>query len=151
MTEPATSRRRFLHILGATTAVLGAGEAAWATLRFARAPVSYGPPRRRSLGAPEQYGAGTVFVEEASIYVKRDAGGLRAMSAVCTHLGCTVRRDGDGYVCPCHGSRYDENGLVMGGPAPASLSFYRLEQDRRGRLVVDLGRKVDSTSKLRVV
>lgn len=150
MSASPESRRRFLSIVGWTTAVVAAGEAAFATMRFARAPVSYGPPRRFGIGAPERYAQGaTVFVEEAGVYVKRDADGLRAMSAVCTHLGCTVRRDGEGFVCPCHGSRYDDDGHVVGGPAPASLAFYRLEKDRRGRLVVDLGRRVDPGSKLR--
>ncbi len=144
------SRRRFLSLVGWTTAAVGAGEAAWASLRFARAPVSYGPPRRFGLGPPERYAAGaTVFVEEAAVYVKRDEGGLRAMSAVCTHLGCTVRRESEGFVCPCHGSRYDDDGRVLGGPAPAALAFYRLEKDRRGRLVVDLGRRVEPATKLR--
>lgn len=150
MSTDATGRRRFLSLVGWTTAAVGAGEALWASLRFARAPVSYGPPRRWSLGLPERYGAGaTVFVEDAGVYVKRDAEGFRAMSAVCTHLGCTVRREGEGFVCPCHGSRYDQDGHVVGGPAPAPLAFYRIEKDRRGRLVVDLGRRVDPNRKLR--
>ena len=82
--------------------------------------------------------------------MKRDAKGLRAMSAVCTHLGCTVRRQEGGFVCPCHGSRYDEEGRVVGGPAPSPLAYYRLELDRRGRVVVDLSRPVDSKDRLEV-
>ena len=45
-----------------------------------------------------------------------------AIDAVCTHQSCTVTNaDGDVYVCPCHGSRYDRNGRVQAGPATASL------------------------------
>lgn len=48
-----------------------------------------------------------------------------AIDAVCTHQSCTVTNaDGDIYVCPCHGSRYDRNGRVVQGPAPASLRRY---------------------------
>jgi Rieske Fe-S protein len=45
-----------------------------------------------------------------------------AIDAVCTHEGCTVTgADGATYVCPCHGSRYNRTGQVVGGPAKASL------------------------------
>lgn len=48
-----------------------------------------------------------------------------AIEAVCTHQGCTINGiDGTTYVCPCHGSRYNRNGQVMGGPAMASLRRY---------------------------
>jgi Rieske Fe-S protein len=45
-----------------------------------------------------------------------------AIDAVCSHESCTVTGgDGTVYVCPCHGSRYDRNGRVLGGPATAAL------------------------------
>ena len=147
----SNGRRRALQILGAGAAAVATAEACWTTARFARAPVSYGPPRRRNLGPAAQYAPGTtVFVEEAGVFVRRDGDGLRAMSAVCTHLGCTVRRAADGYVCPCHGSQYDEEGHVTGGPAPQALAFYKLETDRLGRLIVDLGEPVAPGKRLRV-
>ena len=48
-----------------------------------------------------------------------------AIDAVCTHEGCTVTgANAEGYVCPCHGSRYNRNGQVLAGPAKASLRQY---------------------------
>jgi cytochrome b6-f complex iron-sulfur subunit len=48
-----------------------------------------------------------------------------AIEAVCSHQSCTVTgADGAAYVCPCHGSRYDRNGLVLNGPATAALRQY---------------------------
>lgn len=48
-----------------------------------------------------------------------------AVDAVCTHEGCTITgADGDAYVCPCHGSRYNRSGQVLHGPATASLRRY---------------------------
>lgn len=45
-----------------------------------------------------------------------------ALTAICTHQQCTVTGiENQTYVCPCHGSRYDFNGGVVQGPAPASL------------------------------
>jgi ubiquinol-cytochrome c reductase iron-sulfur subunit len=40
---------------------------------------------------------------------------------VCTHLGCVPTRNNDGWTCPCHGSRYDNSGRVVHGPAPHNL------------------------------
>ena len=48
-----------------------------------------------------------------------------ALSAICTHQTCTITGFANQtYVCPCHGSTYDINGHVTGGPAPASLFQY---------------------------
>jgi nitrite reductase/ring-hydroxylating ferredoxin subunit len=140
------SRRTAGLLLGG----LALSEAVWSTFRFARAPVSYGAPRRWVLGPISLFATGLpTFVREARVFVSRDDMGVRAMSAVCTHLGCTVRPSGEGYVCPCHGSRYDREGRVMSGPAPAALAFLQLEKDRRDNLVVDLVRQVDPSQRLR--
>jgi Rieske Fe-S protein len=49
-------------------------------------------------------------------------GSFTAVDAICTHESCTITGiDGTTYVCPCHGSRYDRNGRVLGGPASAAL------------------------------
>lgn len=48
-------------------------------------------------------------------------GEVVAFSAICTHKGCTVTAQGDGIVCPCHGSTYDLTGRNTGGPAPSPL------------------------------
>ncbi len=40
---------------------------------------------------------------------------------LCTHLGCVPTRKPEGWFCPCHGSRYDNSGRVLRGPAPHNL------------------------------
>ncbi len=40
---------------------------------------------------------------------------------LCTHLGCVPTKKPEGWFCPCHGSRYDNSGRVMRGPAPKNL------------------------------
>lgn len=147
---PEPTRRATLFQLGIGALVVVLGEATWATVRFARAPLSYAPPLKRALGRLKDFAAGTTtYVESAQVFVKRDELGARAMSATCTHLGCTVRREGQGFICPCHGSRYDAEGRVVGGPAPSDLAHFELSQDPRGRLQVDLGRPVDAKTRLR--
>ncbi|NWG06100.1 MAG: ubiquinol-cytochrome c reductase iron-sulfur subunit [Chloroflexi bacterium] len=54
-------------------------------------------------------------------------GHVTAYSLVCTHLGCTVEEDGDGFTCPCHGSRYDAEGSVVKGPAQEPLQKLHVE------------------------
>ncbi|WP_152187752.1 QcrA and Rieske domain-containing protein [Georgenia satyanarayanai] len=45
-----------------------------------------------------------------------------ALSAVCTHQGCTVRRESTELACPCHGSRFAvADGAVLQGPAEEPL------------------------------
>jgi nitrite reductase/ring-hydroxylating ferredoxin subunit len=48
-----------------------------------------------------------------------------ALTAICTHQTCTITGfASQTYVCPCHGSTFDVNGRVLGGPAPAPLRQY---------------------------
>jgi glycine/D-amino acid oxidase-like deaminating enzyme/nitrite reductase/ring-hydroxylating ferredoxin subunit len=53
-----------------------------------------------------------------------DSGALHCVSARCTHLGCTVRfNDAErSWDCPCHGSRFGIDGVVLHGPAVDPLA-----------------------------
>lgn len=67
---------------------------------------------------------GIVDVDGKTVAAYRDGRGvLHAVSATCTHLGCTVRWNGAerSWDCPCHGSRFDLDGNVLTGPAVAPL------------------------------
>lgn len=47
------------------------------------------------------------------------------INAVCTHLGCVVpwNPNANRFICPCHGSQYNNQGKVVRGPAPLSLAL----------------------------
>ncbi len=40
---------------------------------------------------------------------------------ICTHLGCVPNKTAQGWLCPCHGSVYDNSGRIISGPAPKNL------------------------------
>ncbi|MGW5107354.1 QcrA and Rieske domain-containing protein [Nocardia sp. NPDC004123] len=50
------------------------------------------------------------------------AGTFDGFSSTCTHLGCKVNAVEGGLIkCPCHGSTFNLDGTVAGGPAPRAL------------------------------
>ena len=77
---------------------------------------------------PGQGGLVDVDGDKVAAY-RDDAGQIRAVSAVCRHLGCTVDwNDAErSWDCPCHGSRYDTDGKVLCGPSTEALSPVSIE------------------------
>jgi Rieske Fe-S protein len=128
--DPArVSRRDFLDLIGkafiSLTALLGLGGLA-RFLDFQTAPA---PKTEFDLGPPDQYAPGSLTsIPEAHAVLVRTPGGFAAYSAVCPHLGCEVTPRGNGLYCPCHGSRFDAHGVLLNGPAAASLRALRVEQ-----------------------
>ena len=63
------------------------------------------------------------------IIVRTGERDVKAMSTVCTHLGCTVywEKDKKEFYCPCHQGRFDQDGNVISGPPPRPLDSYRVE------------------------
>ncbi|MEX2370576.1 MAG: Rieske 2Fe-2S domain-containing protein [Bacteroidales bacterium] len=78
------------------------------------------------------------FINDVKIYIYRDYESVKAVSGICTHLGCTILRTMDGFECPCHGSCYSDEGNVLSGPAPRSLSWYKVGKAPDGMIFVDL-------------
>lgn len=60
------------------------------------------------------------------IVVRTAAGELRAFSATCTHLSCTVqyRSDLERIWCACHNGHYDLTGRNVEGPPPRPLDRF---------------------------
>lgn len=66
------------------------------------------------------------FGSRPAILVRTPAGELKAFSAVCTHLNCTVqyRPDLSHIWCACHNGHYDLNGKNIQGPPPRPLDAF---------------------------
>ena len=70
------------------------------------------------------------FGGQPGILVRRRDGTYRALSAVCTHLGCTVQyRDSDQLIwCACHNGIYDLDGHNVSGPPPKPLAPFDVHE-----------------------
>jgi Rieske Fe-S protein len=135
------SRRVFLQSLfkGGALALLGA--TLYPVLRY------LSPPRgaEASVSSVVAAKAGELAANAAKIFrfgnrpgilVHTPQGELRAFSAVCTHLNCTVQYDDQASViwCACHNGKFDLNGQVISGPPPKPLDTYQVNV--RGEEVV---------------
>ena len=64
-------------------------------------------------------------VVDKVIFINTGGGNIVALSAICTHRGCTVGYDSvaGNIKCPCHGAVYTTAGVVVSGPAPDPLKI----------------------------
>lgn len=134
------SRRQFMNRVALGACAIAAAGAGVVTLDFLKPKVLFEPPTKFKAGNPADYTEGTVrFNKEQRAFVIGTAGGVFALSAVCTHLGCITRYVSDEGViaCPCHGSKFDLEGNVTHGPAPRPLQWLEVAVDDKGELVVD--------------
>lgn len=145
MRATPTTRRQVMRRAGWITGMAGVLATIGSWTRALVPRVLYEPSAKRRLGLPSRYPEGATFLPEHKIFVIREGAHLRALSAVCTHLGCTVGRADEGFHCPCHGSRFDVGGRNLAGPAPSPLPWHRLDVAGDGQVVVDLSRVVPAT------
>jgi cytochrome b6-f complex iron-sulfur subunit len=107
---------------------------------------------RFPIGKPEEFPAGeAVSLPSRRLWVFSDENGMAAVSTVCPHLGCLVKREENGeYTCPCHGSKFDAIGKVLGGPSPRGLVWVEISLGPDGRLIVDSKVEVNSQTRFKV-
>ncbi len=108
-----------------------------------------GPPTRFRAGVPGDYPRGHVetrFQARFGVWVvhgtHRGRDQIFALRSVCTHLGCiTLWQEREGrFVCPCHGSSFDRQGIHREGPAPRPLERCAIAVAEDGQLEIDLAR-----------
>ena len=149
--SPPVTRRSFLSLAALGSFLVATATAVAGMLRLPRPAVLPGPVRRFKVGHAEGFAVGTeTLFEKENFYVFRDAQGVYAVSAVCTHLGCTVARSRTGFECPCHGSKFRTDGGVEAGPAPRPLPWLEIGRAADGQLVVYADNEVPAGTRFRV-
>jgi cytochrome b6-f complex iron-sulfur subunit len=145
------TRREFMVTAGNTAIGIAALGSMGVTLDFLSPKVILEIPTRFKIGTLATMQSNSViFDAEHHLFVFRDKQGyFYALSAVCTHLGCTaqwkaagIKGHPEGVIsCPCHGSIFSKTGEVISGPAPRPLDRFKmyLEEDK---LIVDTEEKV---------
>ena len=127
-------RRRFINILLGTGLLASAASFLYPVFRYLV------PPKLPDLGADAVRAARVSelkpntaktfrFGTRPGLLVETASGEYRAMSATCTHLGCTVqyRPDLHEIWCPCHNGMYDLNGRNISGPPPRPLEAFEVQ------------------------
>lgn len=125
------SRRTFLDALLTVGFVSTAAAAAYPVSRFLVPPAS-GEAATSSVVAGKALSlrpnSGLIFPfgTRPAIVVRTAEGELRAFSAVCSHLECTVqfKPDTSQIWCACHNGLYDLAGNVVSGPPPRGLERF---------------------------
>ena len=139
------SRRDFLTNLGYGAFLAASGTLAAMFARFLTPNITTPVPGPVEIGMPDEYAVGSLTqIENARAYLGRDAQGFYAIVAICTHLGCTPRLDGNEFACPCHGSRFARDGRVLSAPATRALDRAFVGRNVNGKLLVDCSRRVDA-------
>jgi Rieske Fe-S protein len=138
-------RRRFLSMMGATVAT-GAMQTACSSSDEAGGGTGGGIPAAGS--NVKDVPVGSVGSTGGRILLGRDAGGLYAMTAVCTHNQCDLTVYGalsaSGISCQCHGSGFSLTGDRVKGPAIASLKHFKVDLAADGTISVDASTTVDA-------
>lgn len=126
-------RKAFIRILGLT--ILLPVFWLWKKLTLQQEKVLHDTASPRVL---KNIAGGVNFFDD--YLVSRFDGKTQVFSSRCSHAGCKITRaEGNIYVCPCHGSRYDAvNGQVIKGPSIENLRHLPFSVDAKtGNVIVD--------------
>jgi Rieske Fe-S protein len=127
------SRRTLVNWLLGTSIGATVAAALYPVFRFVIPPAVGEAPVNRVLAAhlselPPNSGKIFRFGSRPGIVVRTPGGEVRAFSAICTHLQCTVqyRSDFQQIWCACHNGHYDLQGKNIAGPPPRPLERYQV-------------------------
>lgn len=101
------------------------------------------------VGAASGFVANTPrYFATGNFWVVRDAGGLYALTARCTHEGWTTITSGGVFYCQKHGAKFDYNGGIITGPVITGLVHYAMCTMANGHVGVVTSQTVAKTQRL---
>lgn len=137
--QPRASRRDFLSSSGKLLTGICGAAAGIGAVHLAIPDSDDTHDSRFVIGRLSDFKMNTLtWLRDKSLFVMRAEKGIGAFSSKCTHLGCTVQRTDTGFLCPCHGARFDTAGRVIHGPAIKPLPWFSVVRYPDGRLWVHL-------------
>jgi cytochrome b6-f complex iron-sulfur subunit len=136
------SRRNFFSVAGWAAFFVFLATSTIGSLRMMFPRILYEPPSAFKAGFPQDYLPGEVsekYKDDYRVWIIRDSEGFYALSAICTHLGCTPRwlEPENKFKCPCHGSGFRRTGINFEGPAPRPLERLKISLADDGQILVD--------------
>ena len=134
------SRRQFFTRMGVGSLIVAAAGSGLFSYEYFSPNVLFEAAPVVKAGKPDQFPPNTVTLDpQNGIYLVNSAKGFYALQAVCTHLGCLTawKPELNLIACPCHGSRFNTDGIKVAGPAPQPLPWFKVWLSDDGFLMVD--------------
>lgn len=134
------SRREFFAKMGMGSLIVAAMGTGLFSYEYFSPNVLFEASPIIKAGKPDQFPPNTVTLDpQSGIYLVNGAKGFYALGAICTHLGCLTawKPELDLIACPCHGSRFNRDGVKVAGPAPQPLPWLKVWLSEDGYLMVD--------------
>jgi cytochrome b6-f complex iron-sulfur subunit len=139
MNKPLSSRRDFLKLTLDSLLAFGGLLGLAGLIRFLGYQTEPPQPSEFDLGPVGNFKSDSITtLPEVPAVLIHKKNRFTALSLVCTHLGCTVGVQPEGFACPCHGSRFNSDGHPVKGPATAPLKLLRVEQTAEGKLILHM-------------
>jgi cytochrome b6-f complex iron-sulfur subunit len=144
--QDSFTRRGFVRVAAVAVGVAYTAAIGYPIYKYLHAPIDQAIADARnntiSLKDADKLPAGStlmfMFKSAPSMLIHFDDGTWVALSAVCTHLGCTLSYQSPSplIICPCHGGQYDPHtGKNVGGPPPRPLTKFDVQVEP-GKVIV---------------
>ncbi|MFO0938269.1 MAG: Rieske (2Fe-2S) protein [Gemmataceae bacterium] len=130
-------RRVFMKVVGGTVGCVYAGMISYPVYRYLASPAEKAEAaaavQEVTLPKADELPPGSAMIfkfgAKPALLIHQKDGSWSALSAVCTHLACTVRYEAseNRIFCACHGGVYDpKTGGNVSGPPPRPLDQYKV-------------------------
>lgn len=138
------TRRRLIDVLLGSSLVATMAAVVYPVLKYLTPPKDAGGANRITLTDAQKQeiaNMGSLIIRVGSdrvIVIRRKDEKLAALSAKCTHEGCTVQFvPADALIwCACHNGKFSLDGRVLSGPPPRPLAAFTVEGDLKGTVTV---------------